>query len=286
MLPQPKALGSGKRRIAMESGILDSERDESIFVSLVKAYAELYLVGESSDMEDLDPEKTRCIQDFLNGEEVVLESIITNPLESIDLVSVMEQREDLQLTPYGNLSINGMYSRIGEDVIKLINEGASYNVIFVLGEVKGNPGNSHFVAARIFRDPKTKEIIVLHRDSIGGKIDREFEDCMINQLKGKIVIVNVEDQQGVMKQYDGTTCGLRVVASLAHGGLLDRLEDTIRNHGGLDNFVVSRSRSSINLSILREKNRLLRKLANYCGAICEIGKSLFSRCKKQRAHQK
>ncbi|MDR1426077.1 MAG: metallophosphoesterase [Rickettsiales bacterium] len=125
------------------------------------------------------------------------------------------------------------------------------NIIYVTGVDKsGSSGGNHYVAARAFRDLSSGGIVVLYRDSFGGQPGAELRKYIQSQFSGDIRLVSIENQDGVLKQSDSTTCGPRVLATVAVGGLFDRMMDAIQKSGGMDKFIEgNKSKPTIKISM-------------------------------------
>ncbi|MDR2777594.1 MAG: hypothetical protein LBB24_02390 [Rickettsiales bacterium] len=230
-------------KIADQAEILDLEGDEGIFNSLVETYLEVRHDNEGGD--------------YYPNSESIIGDRVDRFVEDVEIGMILQRTPELGLSLGSNILIHSLnlyrtdMIQTDVDILNQIDGKKNCSIIFTLGKGESAfSGGSHFVASRVFRDPETNEMVVLYRDSIQGEVSEEFKEYIRGQFGDNLRIVNVENQPGVMQQNDGTTCALRSLASQVRGGLFDRIENGIRDCGGLDNFIkVNSELSLVDLSI-------------------------------------
>ncbi|MDR1494847.1 MAG: hypothetical protein LBI29_02310 [Rickettsiales bacterium] len=220
----------------MEDTIIDPKKDNEIFNLLLGEYVKVIPGTES-----LGRNRTRRIRKFLKRSEEgnITASDVDEYVGNIEILDIVERLPQLALDLNANLTFVSsvpLRDRFGDNLIlsqqllfdQIASEGY-YNFIFTMGVGDNGPmgnadGGVHYVAARAVYDYTNKTIFLLHRDSVYGKISNEFRTFVVREFGEDTTILNINNQEGVMYQRDGTTCGLRALTSLATEGLFFRIE--------------------------------------------------------------
>ncbi|MDR3079084.1 MAG: hypothetical protein LBU15_03520 [Rickettsiales bacterium] len=230
--------------------IVNLAKDEEIFRTVAKGYLDVRY-GAGGQKEKAGQKRKQELKDYVDRHGV--DGTVVDSLVQLDeIVCLLDNNtEGLGLQPSTNfVSADRFPDRnVNRDIIPLLNDQRrtqlasgiiGLNVIFTLGVIsdeRRRESSGHFVAVRVLQDPGTGEIFLLYRDSFGSKIGKDFKIFAEREFGGDVKIVVIENQEGVMQQYDGTTCGPRAVTVMAAGGLFDRVENRIRECGGLDDFM-------------------------------------------------
>ncbi|MDR1494811.1 MAG: hypothetical protein LBI29_02105 [Rickettsiales bacterium] len=253
----------------MEIKVINPEKDRETLYDVVGKYldARFGAGGLSAERNKNEIEKRKLLM-LRNGvnEQVVDRFVRVSEIEA--MLETNGVKERLLLSEHDNLKFvsrvpivqDGVTTRaVGSERLDLITIKHGYNFLFVEGvgvSVEGDNGvdGNHYVAARAVRDPETGEIALLHRDSKHEGISEEFKIFARREFGDNIRIVNIENQEGVMCQNDGTTCGLRALACLVNGGLFYRIEERIAELGSLNRFIGS---GEVKLSVISAGNKIL-----------------------------
>jgi hypothetical protein len=238
------------------------EKDKAIFDYLLRSYALFHLVGRLDIDEEeygrrgrqlngynidlLDnPEKQEAFLEKIKKGTLTIGDAILGFLTAVELEKLIEDPGNEvgvnALAGFKNYG-NGKDTIICYDSNNLSDESvASRFAELKVGEKASfvfNIGQSHFVAARVLHLENNK-FIVLHRDALSSNVGLNLKNFIKNNLNFfdrtiEVSLYNIKNKPGFITQNGGmgsVTCGLHAITVLADGGLMDRLEKSIKSTG-------------------------------------------------------
>lgn len=157
----------------------------------------------------------------------------------IDSITLTDLNNDNNIIVGFHNNVRDIVYRANDENSVLNGGTIPVNFIYTLGtrDNQNADVSAHYVAAQIFRNGSTNELVVLYYDSLNGNVDDEFENYIKQEFGNYVQIIDIPNNGRFTQREQGAnTCGLCALTALRSGGILDqeRVNAIIKYHMSQD----------------------------------------------------